>query len=380
VKRTLLTFVLLSALALNAVVALWLVAPGSKPRLTATTAQQVLSALAPLPQSMGVTDVNGTWQIRSDTPSSVGYRIDEQAAGASFSEAVGRTAAVSSTIVVADHRLRKADITADLSSLASDKLLRDQVLHRQGLEIDKFPTATFATTADMDLSAVTRSQSIIHLDVLGQLTLHGQTRPVTAHVDISFSQGTIALTGTADIKLADFGIIQPKVANILSIADHGLLEWQLFYSVVDSSKPGVTATTSAPTTALSPTGGSAASTVTVVNSAYGKILADGLGRTLYLLGSDPANTSVCTGDCLEAWPAVPAPATSGAGVDASALGQFTRPDGAQQASFNGVPLYRCAYDLKPGDINCQGQGDVWYVVSTAGQAVRTTPKPTTTAP
>ncbi|HLG70882.1 MAG TPA: hypothetical protein VK009_10700, partial [Chloroflexota bacterium] len=47
----------------------------------------------------------------------------------------------------------------------------------------------------------------------------------------------------------------------------------------------------------------AATTVTVRQSAtFGSYLADGAGKTLYTLSSDPANTSTCTGACTTAWP------------------------------------------------------------------------------
>ena len=78
---------------------------------------------------------------------------------------------------------------------------------------------------------------------------------------------------------------------------------------------------------------------------------------------DDAGASTCTDDCLEAWPAIPGPATAGDGVDASLLATAARPDdGSEQATCDGWPLYTFAQDTAPGDVTGQGSGDVWYVL------------------
>ncbi len=115
----------------------------------------------------------------------------------------------------------------------------------------------------------------------------------------------------------------------------------------------------------------AASAIAVADSAKGKILVDGNGMTLYIYTKDSANTSNCTGACAKNWPglaAVPA-ANIGAGVDATLVGSITRSDGGSQATYKGMPLYNYAFDTKPGDLNGQGKGGVWYVISPAGAII-----------
>lgn len=115
----------------------------------------------------------------------------------------------------------------------------------------------------------------------------------------------------------------------------------------------------------------AAGAIAVANSAKGKILVDGNGMTLYIYTKDSANTSNCSGGCSQKWPALPAVAAAnvGAGVDASFLGSITRADGASQATYKGMPLYTYTSDTKPGDLNGQGKGGVWYVISPAGAII-----------
>jgi predicted lipoprotein with Yx(FWY)xxD motif len=57
--------------------------------------------------------------------------------------------------------------------------------------------------------------------------------------------------------------------------------------------------------AAAPTAASAAARgpkVKVVSSDYGRILADGRGRALYLFTADKGKASTCSGDCATAWP------------------------------------------------------------------------------
>lgn len=144
--------------------------------------------------------------------------------------------------------------------------------------------------------------------------------------------------------------------------------------------PAETATGEAPATeapAESPTVGvpvTGAATVEVSESAdFGPILVDGQGRSLYLFTNDTQNSgaSTCADDCLAEWPALTTDGdpAAGEGVDASLLGTITRDDGSIQVTYNGWPLYYFADDTAAGDTNGQGLGDVWFLVTPAGEAV-----------
>jgi predicted lipoprotein with Yx(FWY)xxD motif len=96
-------------------------------------------------------------------------------------------------------------------------------------------------------------------------------------------------------------------------------------------------------------------------------LVDGRGMTLYILRKDtPGSGSTapvlwgCTSGCAANWlPYVAgSPLLAGPGVT-GILGIFTRPDGIQQITYNGWPLYYFAGDKKPGDVNGDGIGNLW---------------------
>ena len=53
---------------------------------------------------------------------------------------------------------------------------------------------------------------------------------------------------------------------------------------------------------------------------------------------------------------------AGAGVPGK-LGSITRADGIKQVTYNDMPLYYWASDMKPGDMTGQGVGGVWFMMS-----------------
>lgn len=126
---------------------------------------------------------------------------------------------------------------------------------------------------------------------------------------------------------------------------------------------------------VSPDGGAVQSNA-ALNSTHhpvlGAILVDASGRTLYILLRDGKNKSTCTGSCARVWPPFltrgePKP---GEGLTAGLVGTITRADDATQVTYNGRPLHYLSTDDKPGDITGQNRGDIWYVVSPAGEPNR----------
>ena len=121
---------------------------------------------------------------------------------------------------------------------------------------------------------------------------------------------------------------------------------------------------------------------TASSDTFGDFLTDSEGTSLYLCTNDTAGTadtpaeSACMDACLMSWPprrvtseAAAAGATAGEGVMADLMGTITRADGTTQVTYNGWPLYYFANDAASGDTTGQGVGDVWYLVSPAGEGI-----------
>ena len=112
----------------------------------------------------------------------------------------------------------------------------------------------------------------------------------------------------------------------------------------------------------------------VIDSDYGRILADGRGRALYLFTSDRGRGSSCSGDCATAWPPyiVKSKPTAVAGAKPGLVGTTRRSDGKLQATYAGHPVYYYEGDRSPGEVNCQAAvefGGYWYVLRSNGKAV-----------
>jgi predicted lipoprotein with Yx(FWY)xxD motif len=113
--------------------------------------------------------------------------------------------------------------------------------------------------------------------------------------------------------------------------------------------------------------------------AYGDMLVDTAGSSLYLFQQDDSGESTCYDDCAQNWPplTVDGEPTRGAAVAAS-LETIERDDGNTQVTAAGWPLYYYAGDSEPGDTTGQGVGDVWWLVATDGSAVTGETQATTT--
>ena len=142
-----------------------------------------------------------------------------------------------------------------------------------------------------------------------------------------------------------------------------------------SASSGDTPAEAAPTPAQPPAAGAnKGPTLKIVGSDYGRILADGRGRALYLFTADTGKASTCSGDCAAAWPPwiVKRKPRAAPGANASLIGT-TRRAGRLQATYRGHPLYYYVGDRAPGQVLCQAVfefGGDWYVVRSSGKAVR----------
>jgi predicted lipoprotein with Yx(FWY)xxD motif len=135
----------------------------------------------------------------------------------------------------------------------------------------------------------------------------------------------------------------------------------------DDEGSGATARAEPATTAAQAAGGT---NVAVARGTLGDILVDGEGRTLYAFTKDQGDQSACSGQCADNWPALTGTATAGTGVQASLLSASMQANGANQVTYGGKPLYYFAGDAKPGDVNGQGVGDVWFALTANGELVK----------
>ncbi|HEX5149355.1 MAG TPA: YceI family protein [Candidatus Limnocylindrales bacterium] len=176
-------------------------------------------------------DVTGDWSVAGG--SLAGYRVRERLASLSAeSGAVGRTSDVSGSITIESDgttiTLTGGTLMVDTTTIASDEARRDNRLRTEGLQTEQFPTATFTVTEPVEIPAAAVAGTAADLALIGDLTLHGVTKPVSIPVQAQLVDGTIQVAGSITFPLADFDIVAPNVGGfIISIADEGTLEFQV---------------------------------------------------------------------------------------------------------------------------------------------------------
>lgn len=230
-RRNVITAVVAGGLLLGAIgvgVLYFAVFAGSSP--------QKLTLSSPTPSTSGSATATastlgaGTWSVGSG--SQAGYRVREQLASlAAPSDAVGRTTAITGTLTLTQaasgDSVSAASITVDVSKLTSDKSMRDQRIHRQGLESDRYPTATFQLTSPIALPAGAASGQTIHVSATGSLTIHGVTKTVTIPIDGRLSGSQIELVGSITFPFGDFGMTPPSIGGFVTVQDNATMEFQL---------------------------------------------------------------------------------------------------------------------------------------------------------
>jgi polyisoprenoid-binding protein YceI len=159
----------------------------------------------------------------------VGYRVQEQLANIGANTAVGRTGDVTGYLTMAGTTISAATITADLETLQSDDRRRDGQLRGQGIQTGQYPNATFTLTSPIDLGSVPVDGATFTANATGKLNLHGQTKDVTIAIKAKRSGDVVVVSGSLPIVFADYAISKPNSFAVLSIADQGTMEFQVFF-------------------------------------------------------------------------------------------------------------------------------------------------------
>ena len=136
-------------------------------------------------------------------------------------------------------------------------------------------------------------------------------------------------------------------------------------------QPAPAATAEAPVTTAAPAPAGDSVVVKAGSSSFGQILVDASGNTLYAFTNDNNAESTCNDACADAWPPVIVDASwsTAPGLDAGVFSTIIRADGSEQLTAGRFPLYRFSGDARPGDVNGQASGGVWFVVDTKAAPV-----------
>jgi polyisoprenoid-binding protein YceI len=162
---------------------------------------------------------DGTWTVAS--ASQAGYRIREVLNGANVT-VVGRTDKVTGSATVSGSRLTKAKIDVDVAGIATDSGNRDNYFRGTVMKSDTFPTASFTLTSPVTIPALSSAPAAV--EAKGTLELAGQRRDVTAKLQVVRDGSKVAVSGTIDLVLADFGITPPDL-GFVKVENTGSVEF-----------------------------------------------------------------------------------------------------------------------------------------------------------
>ena len=169
---------------------------------------------------------DGEWAVVAD--SVVGYRVKEILFGQD-TEGVGRTSAVTGSLVIANSEVTSAEFSVDMTSLKSDSSRRDRQVNDRILDTATYTTATFALNEPIALTPEALAGSDITVNTIGTLTLRGVTNSVPVTLVARLVDNVIEVNGTIKIVFAEWQIPDPSISAIV-VEDRGLLEFLIRFS------------------------------------------------------------------------------------------------------------------------------------------------------
>ena len=159
-----------------------------------------------------------------------GFRVNEVLAGGigDFT-AVGRTADVSGSIELTDTALVAATVEVTMATLRTDNGSRDGQV-RRALNANEFPLATFTLVEPVKLPAGTADEGSFSGSAEGDLTIKGVTNRAVFDLEAQLVGDRIVVVGSSEVAFADYGVRAPSAPIVVSVEDHGIMEFQLFFT------------------------------------------------------------------------------------------------------------------------------------------------------
>jgi polyisoprenoid-binding protein YceI len=167
--------------------------------------------------------LSGTWQAG---PGSVaGFRVAESALGFS-NDVVGRTSSVSGALTISGDQVTHAVFRVGLTAIKVSGKTQAQLANSLGTQAD--PTATIALSGPVTAGSAFASGATITRTAVGQLTMHGVTRPATVTITARRDGTVVQVAGSIPVTFSTWGIRPPGGFGFFgSLADQGIAEFYL---------------------------------------------------------------------------------------------------------------------------------------------------------
>jgi polyisoprenoid-binding protein YceI len=173
-----------------------------------------------------VDDEVGEFDFESASGSFAGFRVDEELTIGAVT-AVGRSGNVTGTVTIADGQLTGAEVTVDMTTISSNDSRRENAI-RNAISASEFPEATFTFAGGVDVSALEVGGAAQSFSIEGDMTVAGVTRSVEFDIDANVrDDGFAVIVGSTGLFWEDFGVTPPSAPIVVSVADDGIVEFQL---------------------------------------------------------------------------------------------------------------------------------------------------------
>jgi polyisoprenoid-binding protein YceI len=154
-----------------------------------------------------------------------GFRVRETAFGVS-NDVVGRTSAVSGSLVISGGRITAGSFRAGLTAMTVGG--KPQPQFATSMDTAQHPAATFTLARPVTLGSPFTSGATLTVRVTGRLAMRGVSRMVTITVSGRRDRPALQVAGSFPVMFADWGITGPQgYGFIASLADRGVAEFLL---------------------------------------------------------------------------------------------------------------------------------------------------------
>ncbi|MCY3650749.1 MAG: YceI family protein [Acidimicrobiaceae bacterium] len=187
--------------------------------------------------SLGGLDGVWTVQVADDagdlqgepTVSFAGFRVDEVLNSIGDFTAVGRTADVAGSIELSNTALMAATVEVTMSTLRTDNSFRDGRIYG-ALNTSEYPKAIFTLVEPVELPAGMADGEPFSGSAEGDLTIKGVTNRVAFDLQAQLVGDIIVAVGSSDVVFSDYGVTAPTAPVVVSVEDHGIMEFQLLFT------------------------------------------------------------------------------------------------------------------------------------------------------
>ena len=159
-----------------------------------------------------------------------GFRVNEVLGGGigDFT-AVGRTTDVAGSIELTDTALVAVTVEVQMATLRTDNGSRDGQV-RRALNTNEFPLAVFTLVEPVELPTGMADGEAFSGSAEGDLAIKGVTNRVTFNLQAQLVGGSIVVVGSSEVAFSDYGVTAPTAPIVVSVEDHGIMEFQLIFT------------------------------------------------------------------------------------------------------------------------------------------------------